>query len=174
MTLMDINLRPTRLGDLDFVLAAEQHPDNAPYVNQWSREQHEDAIASLDAAHLIVEKTGGAPARIGYVILGGLQNPHRSLLLKRIVILPKGKGFGRKTLRLVKAFAFKHLNYHRLGLDVFSSNQRAQHVYRSEGFVDEGRLREAYRTPSGYEDLILLSILSDEYRQQNASKRPID
>ena len=138
-----INLRSTQLEDLDFVLAAEQHPDNAPYVNQWGRAQHEDAIASLDTAHFIVEKTGVALAPIGYVILGGLQNPHRSLLLKRIVILPKGKGFGRRTLRLVKAFAFEQLSYHRLELDVVSSNQRAQHLYRSEGFIDEGRLKRS-------------------------------
>lgn len=168
----DINLRPTRLEDLDFVLAAEQHPDNASYVGQWRRIQHEDAITSNNTAHLIVEKADviTEPVSIGYIILVGLQNPHRFLLLKRIVILPKGKGFGRKALRLVKFFAFEQLGYHRLELDVVSSNQRAQYLYRSEGFVDEGRLREAYKTPSGYKDLLLLSLLEDEYKQQNMNQ----
>lgn len=164
-----INLRPTYLADLEFVLSAERHPDNAPYINQWSREEHEDAIASQNAAHFIVEKADAITASgqpIGYVILIGLNSPHRSLLLKRIVILPKGQGFGRTTLRLIKSFAFETLDYHRLELDVVSSNQRAQHLYRSEGFIEEGRLREAYKTPDGYEDLLLLSILSNEYQQQ--------
>ncbi|EDX84589.1 acetyltransferase, GNAT family [Synechococcus sp. PCC 7335] len=169
-----VTLRPTRQADLDFVIAAERHPDNAPYVGQWTLEQHKDAIASQNNAHLIVEKTSTATHfaqsmqsadrhSIGYVILVGLQDPHLSLLLKRIVILPKGKGFGRKTLQWVKRFTFEQLGYHRLALDVVGSNQRAQRLYRSEGFVDEGKLREAYKTPTGYEDLLLLSILESEY-----------
>lgn len=172
----NVALRPTCQTDLEFVIAAERHPDNAPYIGQWTLAEHEDAIASPNKAHLIVEKidkpdlitTSGQLTQfnsaqpIGYVILVGLQNPHLSLQLKRIVILPKGKGFGRLTLRWLKAFTFDHLGYHRLELDVVSSNSRAQHLYRSEGFTDEGRLREAYKTSTGYEDLLLLSILKQE------------
>ncbi len=173
-----INLRPTRPADLKFVLAAERHPDNAPYVNQWSLQQHEDAIAFENSAHFIVEKSNIATdsagqsihsqsaQSIGYVILIGLHNPHRSLLLKRIVILSKGKGFGRKTLQWIKAFTFEQMSYHRLELEVFSNNKRAQYLYRSEGFIDEGRLRDAIKTPQGYEDLLLLSILEDEYQSK--------
>ena len=162
----DIVLRPTLLSDLEFVLAAEQHPDNAPYINQWSMEQHRSAIASKNDAHLIVEANAAkdlAGQPIGYVILVGLENPHLSLLLKRIVILPKGQGFGRMTLRWIKAFTFEQLSHHRLELDVIASNQRAQHLYRSEGFVDEGRARAAFKTSTGYEDLLLLAILKDDY-----------
>ncbi len=182
-----IALRPTRQTDLKFVLAAERHPDNAPYVSQWSRKQHENAIASKNDAHFIVEKTtvgmnpedqstSALPASyqsiqsIGYVILVGLENSHLSLLLKRIVILPKGQGFGRKVLRWIKAFTFEQSGYHRLELDVVASNKRAQHLYRSEGFVDEGRLRKAYKTPQGYEDLLLLSILKTEYLSAQADQ----
>ncbi len=167
----DITLRSTRSADLKFVLAAERHSDNAPYVNQWSQKQHEDAIVCKNNAHLIVEKTNAAASSenhsiqpIGYVILVGLENPHLSLLLKRIVILPKARGFGRKALRWIKFFTFEQLGYHRLELDVLASNKRAQHLYRSEGFIDEGKLREAHKTFQGYEDLLLLSMLKSEYQ----------
>mgnify|MGYP001793803108 CR=1 FL=1 len=151
-----IALRPTRLADLGFVMDAEQHPDNALYVNQWRQAQHEAAIVSEDDVHFIVEL---AQQPIGYVILSGMRDPHKSMLLRRIVILPKGKGFGRQTLRWIKAYAFEQLGYHRLWLDVLVRNERAQSLYISEGFVVEGMQREAIKTRSGYEDMHLLSIM---------------
>ena len=33
----DLLLRRTREADLDFVLAAENDPENVPYVSQWPR-----------------------------------------------------------------------------------------------------------------------------------------
>jgi len=46
-----ITARPTEDSDLDFVLAAESHPDSWSFVGQWSREQHQQAMASADCAH---------------------------------------------------------------------------------------------------------------------------
>lgn len=149
------------------MLAAEQHPENAPYVCQWSRAQHEGAIAAQDEAHLIVEQANGP---VGYVLLTGLENPHLTLNLQRIVVVEKGKGYGRQILQWVKAFTFDTLGYHRLWFDVISSNQRAQSLYKSEGFVVEGVLRDSWKTASGYEDMLIMSMLAPEYRA--ALKRP--
>ena len=156
-----IELRPTRPADLAWVLAAEQHFENAPYVGQWSRARHEEAIAAKDEAHLVVEQTHQP---VGYVILTGLENPHLAINLRRIVVVEKGNGYGRQILQWVKAFAFDTLSWHRLWLDVLVSNQRAQSLYKSEGFVVEGRLRDSWQTASGYEDMLIMSMLAPEYR----------
>ena len=42
-------------------------------------------------------------------------------------------------------------------------NVRAQALYRSEGFVEEGRLRESVRTASGYDSLIVMAMLEHEH-----------
>ncbi len=42
--------RPTRLADLNFVVATEQHPDNRAFVGQWSRQEHASAVARAAAA----------------------------------------------------------------------------------------------------------------------------
>lgn len=149
------------------MLAAEQHLENAPYVGQWSRARHEGAIADQDEAHLLVEQANGP---VGYVLLTGLENPHLTLNLQRIVVVEKGKGYGRQILQWVKAFTFDTLGYHRLWFDVISSNQRAQSLYKSEGFVVEGVLRDSWKTASGYEDMLIMSMLAPEYRA--ALKRP--
>ncbi|WP_121970377.1 GNAT family protein [Leptolyngbya sp. BC1307] len=156
-----IELRPTRPTDLTWVLAAEQYFENAPYVGQWSRAQHEGAIAATDEAHFVAEQNHEP---VGYVILTGLENPHLTINLQRIVVVKKGNGYGRQILQWVKAFAFDTLGYHRLWLDVISSNQRAQSLYKREGFVVEGILRDSWKTASGYEDMLIMSMLAPEYR----------
>ena len=42
-------------------------------------------------------------------------------------------------------------------------NLRAQALYRSEGFVEEGRLRESVRTDHGYDALVVMAMLEQEH-----------
>ena len=42
-------------------------------------------------------------------------------------------------------------------------NLRAQALYRSEGFIEEGRLRESVRTDDGYDSLVVMAMLEHEY-----------
>lgn len=156
----EIKIRPTQATDVPFVLAAESHQDNAPYITQCSRRWHEEAIASEDYAHFVIERDQKA---IGYTILAGIQSPHLSLEIRRIVIVEKGQGYGREVLRWIKRFAFEQIGHHRLWLDVLEKNHRAKGLYESEGFVAEGLIRDGYKTPDGYESRILMSILENEY-----------
>ena len=165
-----VHLRPTEVADLPFVMDAEQHSDNAPYVNQWTIEQHKDAIASTNDGHFIAQTNNASgTARIGYLILTGLTDPHQVVLLRRIVVTAKGQGYGRQILQWAKQFTFEHLGYHRLWLDVVVSNQRAQALYLSEGFVIQGTLREAYKNEQSFEDMLILSLLRPEYLRTQRS-----
>jgi RimJ/RimL family protein N-acetyltransferase len=64
--------------------------------------------------------------------------------------------------------AFGDLRAHRFWLDVKSLNARALGLYASEGFVEEGRLRESVRVRlggvDGYDTLIVMSMLDREYQ----------
>lgn len=148
--------------DLDFVLKTEQHPDNNPFVGQWTREEHQDTFSKDDLLHLMITSVkDGKP--VGYIIIAGLKNRNRSIELRRIVIAEKGKGYGRETLRLVKKLAFETLKAHRLWLDVREHNTRARTLYRSEGFTEEGVLRECILYKASYESLVVMSMLEVEY-----------
>lgn len=163
-----VRLRPTMLSDLDFVISVEQDPVNRPFITPWERIQHEGAVRFPDFRHFIVE-AGPGYAAAGFVILQGCRNPHRSVELKRIVLQPKGQGLGRVCVRLLAQMAFRDLGAHRFWLDVKASNPRAQALYLSEGFVEEGRLRESVKTGDGYDTLIVMSMLQAEYRALRAS-----
>jgi len=169
-----LHLRPTLLSDLAFVQSVEQDPHNRPFITPWDRTQHEGAVRIPDFRHFIIE--AGPPeaplAAAGYVIFQGCRNPHRSVELKRIVLQPKGRGLGRLCMRMLKALAFRDLHAHRFWLDVKSLNTRALALYASEGFVEEGRLRESVRVwdegADGYDSLIVMSMLDREYQARVA------
>jgi RimJ/RimL family protein N-acetyltransferase len=156
------DFRPSTQRDLDFVLASERHPDNAPTVGASSEQAHRSWLAEPDVRHVIVGD--GAGARVGFLILRGLMSPHDSIELFRIVINDKGRGHGRRALRWAKRFAFEESGAHRLWLDVSPFNARARGLYRSEGFVEEGTLRECQRWGDRYESLVIMSLLAHEHR----------
>lgn len=157
-----VMLKPTTLCDLDFVLAAEQHRDNSLFIRQWSAIQHREAIENPDIGHFLVAGIGDCKP-VGHVILVGLKNPDLALELRRVVITQKGHGYGRQTIRMIKAYAFEELIFHRLWLDVMLYNKRAFKLYKSEGFVEEGVHREAVRQGNRYIDVRVMSVLRGEY-----------
>jgi len=166
-----VRLRPTMSSDLDFVISVEQDGVNRPFITPWERPQHEGAIRFPDFRHFIVEAGAGYPS-VGFVILQGCRNPHRSIELKRMVLLPaaQGRGVGRQCIRWLTQMAFRDLGAHRFWLDVKAKNVRAQALYRAVGFVEEGRLRESVRTDDGYDSLIVMSLLADEFAAMQAAR----
>ena len=166
-----LRLRPTMLSDLDFVIGVENDQRNLPFITPWDRTQHEGAVRIPDFRHFIVE-AGAEDSRDGFVILQGCRNPHRSVELKRVVLQSKGQGLGRECVRLLKRMAFRDLHAHRFWLDVKQLNTRALALYASEGFVEEGRLRESVRissdTADGYDSLVVMSLLDREYQARQA------
>lgn len=157
-----VRLRPTTVADLEYVLSAEHAEENRRFVMPWTREQHGAALSDEDLMHRIVEDARGSSA--GFVLLAGIATPHRSIEFRRIVITARGQGMGRAAVRAVRALAFDDLNAHRLWLDVKEHNSLARRLYESEGFVEEGCLRECLITDSGYESLVLMSMLEAEHR----------
>jgi RimJ/RimL family protein N-acetyltransferase len=160
---MRVRLRPTMTSDLDYVLTVEQDAANRPFITPWERTQHEGAVRFPDFRHFIVE-AGDDYERSGFIIVQGCRNPHGSVELKRIVLQPKGRGYGHACVRLLKRMAFRDLGAHRFWLDVKGRNGRALALYASEGFVEEGRLRDSVRADDGgWDSLIVMSMLEGEY-----------
>lgn len=166
---LTLRLRPTMLSDLDFVGSVENDPGNRPYITPWERVQHEGAVRFPDFRHFIVECGADYPSA-GFVILQGCRNPHAAIELKRLVLQPKGRGYGRACVRLLAEMAFRDLGAHRFWLDVKSENARALALYRSEGFVEEGRLRESVRSGSGFDSLVVMSMLEPEHEALVAAR----
>lgn len=81
----------------------------------------------------------------------------------------RGKGIGREATVLAVRYAFDTLNLHRVSLRVLAGNAAAEHIYRSIGFVEEGRLRAAAFVNGVFADVLLMGVLRGELR---AAVRP--
>jgi diamine N-acetyltransferase len=155
----ELHLRPTREDDLEYVVAAEADPDNAPFLAPSPREEHLGFLRDPRQRHLIAEAGGRA---VGFALLR-LHPDDRAVELRRLAVTEKGRGYGRAALRLAMAQAFDAHGAHRLWLDVKPHNERAIAMYRSAGFVEEGLLRDALYHRDRFESLIVMSILRHEW-----------
>lgn len=75
------------------------------------------------------------------------------------------QGYGTETVRLLLRHGFNTLNLHRVSLRVFENNPRAIRAYEKAGFVHEGRMRQAEFRDGQYWDVLLMSVLSPEWRE---------
>ncbi|AUR50948.1 GNAT family N-acetyltransferase [Aquella oligotrophica] len=160
---LNIYIRKTEPKDLPFVITAERHPDNSPYVYQWSDEEHLAALANPNLRHYVIADKP-TETLMGYVILDDVLNTSHTINLRRIVITQKGQGIGKIVLELIKELAFKELNAHRLWLDVFTDNEKAYQMYLKSGFKQEGLLRESYLRKGQYTSQYIMSILKTEWK----------
>ena len=122
-----------------------ERPANRPFITPWERVQHEGAVRFPDFRHFIIE-AGEAYPSAGFVILQGCRNPHRSVELKRIVLQPKGQGYRPRLRPPARADGVSRPRRASLLARRQGANARALALYRSEGFVEEGRLRESVRS----------------------------
>lgn len=71
-------------------------------------------------------------------------------------------GYGTDSMRTVCRFGFEMMNLHRIELEVYAGNARAQHVYEKIGFVVEGRRREGVYKFGKYHDVVVMGLLEGE------------
>lgn len=77
----------------------------------------------------------------------------------------RGKGIGTWAIEVTRDFAFEQLKLHRLELDVYSFNARAEKAYLKAGFQKEGLLRDAVLDGDKYADDILMAMLEEDWRR---------
>ncbi|MGD0369337.1 MAG: GNAT family N-acetyltransferase, partial [Acidobacteriaceae bacterium] len=121
-----MRLRPARAEDIPSIMAMERVPEYRTFVGNWTEDEHRARLASADCRYFVAESGSGELA--GFAILRGLASPHRSVRLQRIVVANADRGVGKIMLRGILDYVFQELRAHRLWLDVFETNTRAQHV----------------------------------------------
>jgi RimJ/RimL family protein N-acetyltransferase len=127
-------------------------------------------MLSADAlAYCITELPGRR--LIGFTTFSALDSDNGSVLF-HITIGERdawGRGLGTEVTELMLEHAFTRLGLHRVGLSVFSYNQRAIRAYEKAGFRIEGRLREAIMRDGIYWDEIQMGVLADEWLERRTS-----
>lgn len=105
---------------------------------------------------------------VGEVVINDIYRNNRSASI-RVSINKKedfNKGYGSEAIILALNYGVAMLNLHRLELEVFVFNERAIHVYEKIGFKKEGVKRDSWFYNHKYYDMIIMSILEDEFREK--------
>jgi ribosomal protein S18 acetylase RimI-like enzyme len=106
----------------------------------------------------IVASEGGR--LIGHVNVQRERHPvthHVASLSIAVAADARGRGIGRRLMEEAVAWS-KRVGIEKLVLSVYPHNEAAISLYRSFGFVDEGRLARHSRKSYGYEDEILMAV----------------
>lgn len=81
-----------------------------------------------------------------------------------------GRGLGTAAIGQVMTHAFESLGLRRIESEILEPNKAAQAIHERAGFVEEGRMRQHSWRQGQWVDCVLMSLLHDEWLEQNASK----
>ena len=76
-----------------------------------------------------------------------------------------GKGLGRTAARELTRIAIQELALHRVLAVASAENAASIACFKAAGFSEEGRLRDANYREGRFIDLVLLSVLSNEWKR---------
>jgi len=82
------------------------------------------------------------------------------------------KGYGTDAMVTLLRFCFDEMNLHKVSLHVDERNARAIASYKKAGVVEEGRLREDRFARGRYWDIVVMSVLEDEFRALHGEASP--
>lgn len=75
----------------------------------------------------------------------------------------QNQGYGTEAVRLTLKLGFEEYNLNRIELQVYEFNGRAMRCYEKAGYVLEGRRRQAMYRHGRYHDVLVYSVLRQEY-----------
>jgi RimJ/RimL family protein N-acetyltransferase len=76
------------------------------------------------------------------------------------------RGYGTDAARTILNFGFKKLKLHRVDLDVYDYNPRAQKLYKKLGFKKEGVKREHNFYNGKFRNVVYMGLLAGEWKKK--------
>lgn len=168
-----IDLRPITRQDAKAMFASLSDEESMRLTGTQQSFTFEQVEAYCRGLETAVDRADYAILRkeddlyVGEVVLNDIDLENRSANF-RIALAGKeyfGQGYGTEATQMLLEFGFHTLNLHRIELEVYDFNPRAQHVYAKAGFVQEGVRRDVLLWDGEFHDAILMSILEDEYKK---------
>lgn len=118
------------------------------------------AIEALDTEEMVgtvtVHSTDSRAGRFGFGVALGADHRRR--------------GYATEAGRILLGFMFTERRQHRCEARLFACNHASLALLRGLGFVAEGRLRDFAFISGRYRDLLVMSLLEDEFAAMHATQ----
>ena len=167
-------LRQAAPGDVEFLAGLAEHEEVEPFMAAISARSHEELLeqvklgeqAPRELGRFMLEVPGenGEWERIGALAFEVSNRRSRIAWLHAVMLDPayRGRGLAEQAVRLVTRHLICDLGYHRVQLEVYGFNERAQRLFERAGFVREGAKRKAYWRHDAWHDGVLFGFLEED------------
>lgn len=170
---LSVVLRKPEIADLEALYAQKNNPRVARALGGFSL-----GYARRDIEHWIEHHRTHPHEALWAIIAGDAEGPcvghvglyeidHRIRSAEFAVMVGDPdywrKGIGREVTLFALRYGFEMLNLNRIQLSVLGNNEAAQALYASIGFHKEGVQRQAQYKDGEYIDVVLMSVLREEY-----------
>ena len=163
---MNVTLRPAAPDDLEFL--TDLYADEAvrPFLATGGRYERDGIAEQLErdpqeGGLLVVELEGD---RAGAMFWERTNIRSRIAHVSGIAIHPdfRGRRLADDAARLLQHHLIRERGFHRLELEIYGFNERAQRHAERSGYVREGVKRQAYRQGNGWVDGVLYAIVEED------------
>ena len=165
----DVTVRRARRDDVDFLVELVTHEDVEPFlaaVRPKTRdallEEIERSEADPDAFGVFVIEVDGA--RAGTMSFRRANERSRIADLGALAVHPefRGRKVADTAARLFQRHLFDDLGFHRVQMEIYGFNERAQAHAERAGFTREGVRRKAYWRNEEWTDGVLYGLVVED------------
>jgi RimJ/RimL family protein N-acetyltransferase len=164
-----ISIRRARGDDVDFLVELANNEEVHPFLGARAPRAAEEIRAEVDRSsgdptrfgRFVVEVDGEPAGATGFEVANARS---RIAQLERLAIHPdfRGRRVGDKAARLLQRHLVVDLGYHRLQLEIYGFNERAQRHADRAGYVREGVRRKAYWRHGDWTDGVLYAVIRED------------
>jgi len=166
----DVTIRRAERGDLEFLLELMNEDDVVQNLSV-TRPADRDGLAAeiersqaepQDFGRFVIEVDGEPAGLMGFEV-GNRRS--RIANLGSLAIHPdfRGQHLADEAARLFQRHLLGDLGYHRLQLEIYGFNDRAQRHAERAGFVREGARRRAYWRHGEWVDGVIYGLVAEDF-----------
>lgn len=149
-------------NDLELSGLAMSHP--FPVTEELELEWYDNILKDKSNKTIYFGIDNNDSNMIGLVYLSDIDWLHRTCRFHIIIgdRNSQGKGYGKEVLNLIKYYVFDILNFRKITLHVTESNAIAIKLYKSYGFIVEGKLERHHYFNGKYEAVFIMSLFKEK------------
>lgn len=161
-----VSIRRAAAQDVDFVVELYNDEEVRPFLAGEGSYDREGVAARIglapDEGGIVVIELDGEPA--GAMAWELRNRRSRIVHVGGVAVHPRfrGRRLADDAARLLQHHLIRELGFHRIELEIYGFNERAQRHAERAGFVREGVKRKAYARDGGWVDGVLYALVEED------------
>ena len=172
----DVRVRRATRDDLDFMVDVFAHGDVRPYLATGGAFDRDSLLGELGRqerepgafGRFVIEVREGDEWRpAGTMGFERVNERSRIARLERLAVHPefRGRRLADEAARLFQRHVIFDLGFHRLQMEIYGYNDRAQRHAERAGWIKEGVKRKAYRLGDEWVDGVMYGLVREDLEE---------